>query len=63
MTAIVTLLDMTAERGSAATLDCAHDTALPATEGIRVLFAIGRAGLAEDVRHFEPDGTQRPAQK
>jgi hypothetical protein len=28
-----------------------------------VLLAVGRPGLAEDIRHLEPDGTQRPPQK
>jgi hypothetical protein len=63
MTAIVTLLDVSAERGGATTLDRAHDAALPAAEGISVLLAVGRPGLAEDVRHLEPGGTQRPSQK
>ena len=59
----VTLLDVSAERGGTATLDRAHDAALPATEGIRVLLTIGRPDLAEDVRHLEPRGAQRPSQK
>lgn len=63
MTAGVTLLDVSAERGGATTLDRAHDTALPAAEGIGVLLTIGRPGLAEDVRHLEPGGAQRPPQK
>jgi hypothetical protein len=63
MTAIVTLLDVSAERGGAATLDRAHNAALPTTEGVSVSLAVGRPGLAEDVRHLEPGGTQRPSQK
>ena len=60
MGAIVTLLNVSTERGGAATLDRAHDAALPATEGVSVLLAVGRPGLAEDVRHLEPDRAQRP---
>lgn len=63
MTAGVTLLDVSAERGGATALDRAHDTALPAAEGISVLLTIGRPGLAEDIRHLEPGGAQRPPQK
>ena len=37
MTAGITLLDVSAERGRAATLDRAHDTALTAAEFISVL--------------------------
>jgi hypothetical protein len=40
MTAIVTLLDVSAERGGATTLDRAHDAALPATEGVSVSLAV-----------------------
>ena len=60
VTAGITLLDMSAERSGTATLDRAHDAALPATEGVSVLLAVGRPGLAEDVRHLEPDRAQRP---
>jgi hypothetical protein len=63
MSAIVTLLDVTAKRCGAATLDRAHDAALPAAESVSVLLAVARPGLAEDVRHFEPGGAQRPPQK
>ena len=63
MTAGITLLDMSAKSGSAATLDCAHDTALPTAEGLSVLLAVVRPGLAEDVRHLEPGGTHHPPQK
>ena len=63
MSAIVAPLDVSAERGGAATLDRAHDAALPAAESVSVLLAVGRPGLAEDVRHLEPDRAQRPPQK
>jgi hypothetical protein len=62
-TAAVTLLDMSAERGGATTLDRTHDAALPATERVSVVLAIAGPGLAEDVRHLEPDGTHVPSQK
>lgn len=61
--AFVTLLDVTTERDGATTLDRAHDAALPTAEGISVLLAVGRAGLAEDVRHLEPGGAQRSPQR
>jgi len=54
---------VTTERGCAATLDRAHDAALPTAEGVSVLLAVGRPGLAEDVRHLEPDGAQGPPQR
>lgn len=63
MAATVTLLDMSAERGCAATLDRAHDAALPTAERISVLLAIVRPGLAKDIRHFEPGGTHHSPQK
>ena len=61
--ASVTLLYMPAERFRAATLDRAHDAALPTAEGISVLLAIIGSDLAEDVRHFEPGGSHHPPQK
>jgi len=61
--ATVTLFDMPAERGRAATLDRAHDAALPTAEGISVLLAIVRPGLAKDVRHLESGGSHRSPQK
>ena len=63
MAAFVTLLDVTTERDGAATLDRALDATLPTAEGISVLLAVDRAGLAEDVHHLEPDGTQRSPQR
>ena len=51
------------ERGRAATLDRAHDTALPAAERLSVLLAIVRPGLAKDVRHLEPGGSHHLPQK
>ena len=55
----VALLDMTAERSRATTLDRSHHTALPTAQVRRVITTIGRADLAEDVRHFEPERAQR----
>jgi hypothetical protein len=63
MSAIVALLDVTTERCGAATLDRAYDAALPSAQSVGVLLAVGRPGLAEDVRHLEPDGSQRPSQR
>jgi hypothetical protein len=63
VTAFVTLLDVSTQRCGATPLDRAHDTALPATESLRVFLTIGMPGLAEDIRHLEPGGAQRPSQK
>jgi hypothetical protein len=63
MTAAITLFYMSAESGSAATLNCAHDTALPTTERLSVLLAVGRANLTEDVCHLEPGGVHYSPQK
>jgi hypothetical protein len=63
VTAAVTLLDMSAERGRAAPLDRAHDATLPATERVSVMLSVAGPGLAKDVRHLEPGGTHRPSQK
>ena len=51
---------MAAEHCRAATLDRAHDAALTTAERVAVFLTVGRAGLAEDVRQLEPDGTQGP---
>ena len=59
ITAGVALLDVATQRSRAAALDGAHDAALHAAQVLRVLTTIGRADLAEDVRHFEPEGAQR----
>ena len=59
----VTSLDMATEGGGAAMLDRAHHPQLPAAEGSRVLLAVDGAGLAEDIRHFEPRHGCRRAQK
>ena len=53
MAATIALLNMAAESGGAATLDRAHDTALSMIEGLSVLLAIGRTGLAKNIRHLE----------
>ena len=55
MTAGIALLNMAAERGGTATLDRAHDTALPSAEGCRVLLTVSRPGVTKDVRHLEPE--------
>ena len=44
-------------------LDGAHHAALPTAQVLSVVAAIGRADLAEDVRHLEPGRAQRDAQK
>ena len=63
MPAGVALLDVTTQRCRAAALDVGHDATLPAAERVSVLLTIGRADLAEDVRHLEPRGAQRSPQK
>jgi hypothetical protein len=63
MSAVVALLNMAAESGGAATLDRAHDAALPTTEGISVLLAVGSTGLVENIRHLEPGGVHHATQK
>jgi hypothetical protein len=63
VTAGVTLFDVSAESGRAATLDRAHDAMLPTAECARVVLAIAGPGLAKDVRQFEPGGAQRRPQK
>jgi hypothetical protein len=63
MAATIALLNMAAESGSTATLDRAHDTALPTTEGISVLLAVGSTGLVENIRHLEPGGVHHAPQK
>jgi hypothetical protein len=59
----VTSLGVAAKRGSSATLDRAHDAALPTAEGISMRLTVGRPGLAKDIRHLEPGGAQRRPQK
>jgi hypothetical protein len=63
MSTVVTLLNMAAESGGTATLDRAHNAALPTTEGLSVLLAVGRAGLAKNIRHLEPGGMHHAPQK
>ena len=63
MSAVVALLNMAAESGGAATLDRAHDAALPTTEGISVLLAVGSTGLVENICHLEPGGVHHATQK
>ena len=63
MAAVVALLNMAAESNGAATLDRAHDAALSTAEGLSVLLAVGRTGLAKNIRHLEPGGTHHSPQK
>jgi hypothetical protein len=63
MTTAITLFYMSAESGSAATLNCAHDTALPTTERLSVLLAVGRTRLTKDICHLKPGGVHHSPQK
>jgi hypothetical protein len=63
MAAMITRFDMSAESGGTATLDCAHHTALPTTEGLSVLLSEGRTVLAKNIRHLEPGGVHHSPQK
>lgn len=63
MAAVVALLNMAAESGGTATLDRAHDAALPSAKGLRVLLPVGRAGLVENIRHLDPGGMHHAPQK
>jgi hypothetical protein len=63
MVAAIALLNVAAESGSPAALDCAHHTALPSAEGLSVLLAVGRAGLVENIRHLESGGVHHSPQK
>jgi hypothetical protein len=63
MAAVVALLNMAAESGGTATLDRAHDAALPTAEGLSALLAVGRTGLVKNVRHLEPGGMHHSPQK
>ena len=53
MTALITLLDVSPERGGAADLDRVHDAPLGRRESITVFLPIGTAILAEDIGHLE----------
>jgi hypothetical protein len=63
MAAVVALLNMAAESGGTATLDRAHDAALSTAEGLSVLLAVGRTGLAKDIRHLKSGGMHQAPQK
>lgn len=63
VTAGIALLDVFAKRGGTATLDGAHDAALPTAECRSVLLTVEGPGLAKDVRHLEPGGTHVRSQK
>ncbi len=54
MTAIVALLDVTAERGGAATLDRSHGAAPCGGQQDAMLITESRAEVTEDIRHFQP---------
>ena len=54
----IALLHVTTQCRSATLLDGTHDAALPPAESRRMLRTIGRADLAKDVRHLQPDRTQ-----
>jgi hypothetical protein len=54
MTAIATLLDVTAKRGGAATLDSGHRMALWGRQRRAVRATKSRAEVAEHIRHFQP---------
>jgi hypothetical protein len=59
----VTLLDVAAQGCGAAMFDRAHHPHLPAAESGGMLLTVYGAGLAEDIRHFEPRHGHRRAQK
>ena len=63
MAATIALLNMAAKSGGAATLDRAHNAALSTAEGLSVLQAVGRTGLAKNIRHLEPGGMHHAPQK
>ena len=54
MAAVAALLDVTAERGGAATLDRDHGMPLRGGQRRGVLVTERRAEVAEHVRHFQP---------
>jgi hypothetical protein len=54
MAAIAALLDVTAERGGAASLDRGHGMPLCRGQRGAMLITKSRAEVAEHVRHFQP---------
>ena len=60
MTALITLLDMTAKRSGAAEFDRGHDAALRCAQLRVMLLTIGVAVFAEHVRHFRPRPFHQP---
>ena len=54
MTALIALLDVTAERGGPAEFDRGHDAPLRRAQRRAMLRTIGVAVAAEHVRHFQP---------
>jgi hypothetical protein len=54
MAAVAALLDVTAERGGAASLDRGHGTPLCRGQRRAVLITESRAEVAEHIRHFQP---------
>lgn len=60
MTALITLLDMTAKRSGAAEFDRGHDAALRCAQLRVMLRTIGAAVAAEHIRHFRPRPGHQP---
>jgi hypothetical protein len=60
MAALITLLDVTAQRGGSADLDRRHDAPLRRAQHRAVLRTIGVAVAAEYIRHFRPRPGHRP---
>ena len=54
MTAVVAALGVTAQRGSAATLDRDHGTPPRSRQRRAMLITESRAEVAEHIRHFQP---------
>ena len=55
----IALFNVAAQCRRSALLNGAHDAALPTAQSQGVIFTVGRADLAKDVRHFEPDRAHR----
>ena len=61
MTALIALLDVTAQRGGSTELDGGHDTPLGRVQRRAMLRTISVAVAAEHVRHFRPQAGHREA--
>jgi hypothetical protein len=59
----VALLDVATQSRSATLLDGTHDAALPAAQSRYMVFTVGRANLAKDIRHLQPNWAHRLPQK